>query len=172
MKPIIFAFTALGLMIAAGTLASAAPVKAPVTVTLLQDPTLAKFGAVPGVPPCVTMASLRGSLATGPATVMVRMTQGCVVPYHWHTPSEELIILRGSPLGQMRGERPVILKLGSYSQLPSKHVHRFRCESKEACVMALVTGGIFDIHFVGGDGKEISTTAAIALAEKSGKTRW
>lgn len=140
--------------------------------TLLQDPAKAPFAAVPGVPECVTMAPLRGNLGTGPATVMVRMTQGCVVPYHWHTPSEELVVLRGAPLAQMQGERPVLLKVGSYSQLPSMHTHRFRCESKEPCVMALVTGGVFDIHFVDDAGKEISTEQALAIAAKSGRTRW
>ncbi len=149
----------------------ASAAQAPV-VTLLQDPTTANFGAVPGVPECVTMAPLRGNLGTGPASVMVRMKSGCVVPYHWHTPSEELIVLRGAPLGQMLGMRPTILKVGSYSQLPSKHVHRFRCESKDDCVIALVTGGVFDIHFVDDAGKEISTEAALAAASRSAHTRW
>jgi quercetin dioxygenase-like cupin family protein len=143
-----------------------------VPAVLLQDPGTAKFVSVPGVPACVTMAPLRGNLGTGPATVMVKMTQACVVPYHWHTPSEELIVLRGAPLAQMQGQRPVILKVGSYSQLPSTHTHRFRCESKEPCLIALVTGGVFDIHFVDEAGKEITTEAALAAAAKSGRTRW
>ncbi len=167
------------LLLAAAILAAPAIAAAPhatmasdTPATLLQDPGMAAFGPVPGVPACVTMAPLRGNLGTGPATVMVKMTQGCVVPYHWHTPSEELIVLRGAPLAQMHGQRPVILKVGSYSQLPSRHMHRFRCESKEACVIALVTGGVFDIHFVDEAGKEISTEAALAAAAKSGTTRW
>ncbi|MFC4314208.1 hypothetical protein ACFPN2_34400 [Steroidobacter flavus] len=27
---------------------------------------------------------------------MVRMRTGCVVPFHWHTPSEEIVILQGA----------------------------------------------------------------------------
>jgi len=139
---------------------------------LIQDATQAPFVAVPGVPACVTMAPLHGNLATGPATAMVKMTTGCVVPFHWHTPSEELIVLKGRPYAQMMGEKPKYLETGSYSQLPSKHMHRFRCASKEDCIMVLIADAAFDIHFVNDKGAEISTEDALKAAEASGNTNW
>jgi quercetin dioxygenase-like cupin family protein len=168
------AMAAATLMFGAGSGHAAAPAEAMAEMEsiLIQDPAKAPFAAVPGVPACVTMAPLRGSLGTGPASAMVRMKTGCVVPYHWHTPSEELIVLKGAPLAQMKGMRPMILKLGSYSQLPSRHVHRFRCTSRKDCIMVLVTGGAFDIHFVDDSGTEITTEAALVSAEKSKNVKW
>ena len=95
-----------------------------------------------------------------------------MVPYHWHTPSEELIVLQGAPLAQMRGERPVMLKVGSYSQLPSGHIHRFRCTSKVDCLIFLVADAAFDIHFANDAGKEISTEAALAAAKRASRVPW
>lgn len=138
---------------------------------LLQDPNKADFQGSPGVPECTSFAGLRGDISKGPGTLMVRMRPGCVVPFHWHTPSEEIVILQGAPLAQMLGERPVLLKVGSYSQLPSKHVHRFRCTSKVDCVLFLVADGVFDIHFVDEGGKEIATEEALKAAAAAG-TDW
>jgi Cupin domain len=146
--------------------------KAMAHAILLQRPAEAKFIAVPGVPACTTLAPLHGDMSKGPSTLMVRMTAGCMVPYHWHTPSEEMITLQGAPLSQMRGERPVILKVGSYTQLPSPHVHRFRCTSKVDCLFFLVADAAFDIHFVDEAGKEITTEAALEAAARDSKKKW
>ncbi len=154
---------------------SAAAAAAPATGnhgTLLQRPADAAFIAVPGVPECTTIAPLHGDMSKGPATLMVRMKAGCLVPYHWHTPSEELIVLQGAPLAQMRGQRPVLLQVGSYSQLPSGHIHRFRCTSKVDCLIFLVADAAFDIHFVDAAGKEISTAAALEAARRDDGRKW
>src|ERR1700761_3351738 len=105
---------------------------------LLQQAAKAKFISVPGVPACTTLAPLRGDMGKTASTLMVRMTAGCMVPFHWHTPSEEIVVLQGSPLAQMFGKRPYMLKVGSYSQLPTHHVHRFKCTSKVDCLLFLV----------------------------------
>lgn len=139
---------------------------------LLQRPSDANFIAVPGVPECTTLAPLHGDMSKGPATLMVRMRAGCMVPYHWHTPSEEMVVLQGTALSQMRGERPVLLRVGAYTQLPSPHVHRFRCTSKVDCLFFLVADAAFDIHFVDDAGKEISTEAALAAARKDSRKKW
>jgi quercetin dioxygenase-like cupin family protein len=132
----------------------------------------AKFMPVPGVPECTTLAPLHGDMSKGPATLMVRMTAGCMVPFHWHTPSEEMIVMQGTALSQMRGERPIALKAGAYTQLPSPHIHRFRCTSKVDCLFFLVADAAFDIHFVDEAGKEISTEAALAAAKKDSGKAW
>ena len=139
---------------------------------LLQRPADAKFLSVPGVPACTTIAPLHGDMSKGAATLMVRMKTGCMVPFHWHTPSEELVVLQGAPLAQMMGQRPVMLRVGSYSQLPSKHVHRFRCTSKVDCLIFMVADAAFDIHFVDDAGKEISTEQALEVAGRARNRKW
>lgn len=159
---------AITLLAASALAALATPGMANDNGILLQDPNGADFQSSPGVPECTSFAGLRGDISKGPGTLMVRMRPGCVVPFHWHTPSEEIVILQGAPLAQMLGERPVLLKVGSYSQLPSKHMHRFRCTSKVDCVLFLVADGAFDIHFVDDSGKEISTEDALKAAATAG----
>lgn len=139
---------------------------------LLQRPADARFISIPGVPACTSIAPLHGDMAKGPSTLMVRMRSGCMVPYHRHTPSEELIVLQGAPLAQMRGERPVMLKVGSYSQLPSGHVHRFRCTSKVDCLIFTVADAAFDIHFVNDAGMEISTEEALTATKRASRIPW
>lgn len=163
-------------ILAASLLSGASTVHAATPTTdhaiLLQRPATAKFLQIPGVPQCTSIAPLHGDMAKGPSTLMVRMRSGCMVPFHWHTPSEELIVLQGAPLAQMRGERPVMLKVGSYSQLPSGHIHRFRCTSKADCLIFLVADAAFDIHFADEAGKEISTEAALAAAKRASRVPW
>lgn len=142
------------------------------TGILLQHAADAKFISVPGVPACTTLAPLRGDMGKAASTLMVRMAPGCLVPFHWHTPSEEIVVLQGSPYAQMLGQRPYYLKVGSYSQLPTHHIHRFKCVSQSACLMFLVADGPFDIHFVDEKGSEISTEAALAAAKNSDVTKW
>jgi quercetin dioxygenase-like cupin family protein len=139
---------------------------------LLQRAAGAKFVSAPGVPACTSFAPLRGDMGKGASTLMVRMKSGCLVPYHWHTPSEEIVVLQGSPYAQMMGLRPYYLKVGSYSQLPSHHMHRFKCVSRNDCLMFLVADGAFDIHFVDDQGTEISTDAALEAAKKSDVSKW
>ncbi len=139
---------------------------------LLQRAADAAFMSVPGVPACTTIAPLRGNMATGPSTLMVRMKSGCLVPNHWHTPSEELVVLQGAPLAQMKGERPVMLQLGSYSQLPSGHIHRFRCTSAEDCLIFMVADAPFDIFFVDEAGAPMTTEAALAAAVLDDGSGW
>lgn len=139
---------------------------------LLQQAAKAKFISVPGVPACTTLAPLRGDMGKTASTLMVRMKAGCMVPFHWHTPSEEIVVLQGTPLAQMMGKRPVVLAVGSYSQLPTHHVHRFKCTSKVDCLLFLVADGPFDIHFVDAQGREISTDAALDAAAKASNEKW
>jgi quercetin dioxygenase-like cupin family protein len=139
---------------------------------LLQRPADAAFLAVPGVPACTTIAPLRGNMAIGASTLMVRMRSGCLVPNHWHTPTEELVVLQGAPLAQMKGERPVILKVGSYSQLPSGHIHRFRCTSVEDCLIFMVADAPFDIYFVNEKGAMLTPEAALAAAALDDGSGW
>ena len=165
-------FPVLAALLVAGGSAAQAATPGAAHAILLQRPADAKFLQIPGVPQCTSIAPLRGDMGKGPSTLMVRMRSGCMVPYHWHTPTEELLVLQGAPLAQMRGERPVMLKVGSYSQLPSGHVHRFRCTSKADCLIFLVADAAFDIHFADDAGKEISTDAALAAAKRASKVPW
>jgi quercetin dioxygenase-like cupin family protein len=139
---------------------------------MIDQPEKAQFQSVPGVPACNTMVGTRGDPSKEPATFLVKMTSGCVVPWHWHRATEEVILLKGTAVAQMKAEKPIVLKAASYSQLPVKHVHRFRCSSKEACYVFVVADAPFDINYVDATGKEITPAEAIAEVERDGHRGW
>tara|TARA_B110000967_G_scaffold9222_2_gene9250 strand:- start:14179 stop:14700 length:522 start_codon:yes stop_codon:yes gene_type:complete len=139
---------------------------------VLYDPATADFKPSPGVPECTTFDTLSGDMAVGSATLMVRMASGCVVPYQWHTPNEELLFLTGSIVAQLLGEMPLTLGNGAYLQLPSGRPHRFRCVSKEDCVMLVIADAGFDIHYVTELGREITPGEALDEAKRFAGEDW
>lgn len=132
----------------------------------LARPAEADFKQVPMAPACNTIAPLRGDPAKEGSTLLVRMTSGCLVPFHWHHATEELVMLGGTAIAQMRGGKSVKLKAGSYSQLPKLHRHRFRCASKEDCYIFVVADAPFDINYVDDNDQPLTTEEALARAAK------
>jgi quercetin dioxygenase-like cupin family protein len=98
--------------------------------------------------------------------IVFKATSGCVIPWHWHTPAEHVIILKGSAKMEMKdGGKGVVLTAGGYAMLPSKHVHQFTCTA--ACTAFVTSDTAFDIHYVDSEGKEIAPD--LALAKKKSK---
>lgn len=126
----------------------------------------AKFAAVPGVPDCTTLAVLKGDPGKGPSVVEMKFTPGCVVPWHWHTPSESAVPLAGLLEISMKGEKPVLLTNGDYGYLPSKHIHQAKCTGSKPCAAIFFLDAPFDIHYVDKSGAEIPAAQALAEAEK------
>lgn len=125
-----------------------------------------KFAATPGLPDCAVNAVVQGDPTTGPSIILGRIETGCVVPWHWHTPNEHLMIVSGVAELAMRGGEPKRLEAGGFAMMPSRHVHQFRCVSD--CLMYVYSDGIFDTHYVDAGGKEIPPVQALgAVGEKA-----
>jgi quercetin dioxygenase-like cupin family protein len=122
-----------------------------------------KFEAVPGIPSCSTAAVQSGNPGTGPSVLLVKAATGCTVPWHWHTPTEHLMIVMGVAHLDMKDAKPLTLRAGGYAMMPSKHIHQFHCNN--SCVFYVYSDGIFDTHYVDGNGKEIPPDQAL----KTGK---
>ncbi len=125
----------------------------------------AKFGNLPVIPKCGTMAVASGDPTKGGATLMIKAATGCVIPWHWHTVSEQLMFVAGSGKVEMKEGAPVRLHSGDFISLPAKNVHQFTCAA--ACSFFLSTGGAFDIHYVDAGGKEISVDEAVKTKAKA-----
>ena len=126
----------------------------------------AKFAAVPGVPDCASLAVLKGDPGKGPSVVEMKFTPGCIVPWHWHTPSESAVPLAGLIEISMKGEKPVVLTNGDYGFLPSKHIHQAKCTGSRPCAAIFFLDAPFDIHYVDKDGKELTPEQALGAAKK------
>jgi quercetin dioxygenase-like cupin family protein len=125
------------------------------------------FAAVPGLPECSTAALQSGDPATGPSILLAKADKGCTIPWHWHTPEEHLMMVKGAARVDARDGQSITLRSGGYARLPPKHVHRFTCT--DSCVFFVHSNAAFDIHYVDEAGAEIPLEEALDRAPTTGR---
>jgi quercetin dioxygenase-like cupin family protein len=125
----------------------------------------AKFASIPNAPKCFTIAVERGDPGTGPSVILANFAPGCVAPFHWHTPSETVMVVSGSLEVQMKDDKAVAAHHGDFVYMPGHHIHRATCLGSTACKVFLSSSGPFDIHWVDAAGQEIPLEAAIKNAK-------
>jgi len=154
-------WTRIGTLLVALAAAAAPALAADEAKMIEMTPATMKFDKVPGLPDCATAAILRGDPRTGPSWVMLKLGTGCRVPWHWHTPNEEMIAISGQ--GTIATKDGPALKLvpGAYASLPSHHVHQASCT--RSCLFFASSDAAFDIHFVDAGGKEIPLDQAMKV---------
>jgi quercetin dioxygenase-like cupin family protein len=123
-----------------------------------------KFTNMPVLPPCLSMSVQRGDPSKGPSVILLKFKPGCVVPWHWHTASEQLILVSGAGKAQMKDGQPATVHPGDYLYLPGKHVHQFTAVT--AVTMFDLPSGPFDIHYVDPAGTEIPPEKAFSTVIK------
>src|SRR5688572_11996332 len=136
-----------------------------------ENMTEVQFNAFPGLPKCTPGSVKSGDPAKGPSIILAKAETGCIVPWHWHSPNEHLMMVKGVARVDMLSGKPITLRAGGYAMLPGKHVHQFVCTN--SCVFYVHSDAPFDIHYVDRQGKEISPDQALASvnrkAAKKGK---
>ena len=58
---------------------------------------------------CLVSALETGDPANGRSTFILKASPGCVVPWHFHTAEEQLIVTGGAVLAEMTGHQPARL---------------------------------------------------------------
>lgn len=99
-------------------------------------------------PDCLQFAIENGDLKTGPSTAIMKAAPNCVVPPHYHTAEEQLIIVRGEVSIGMEGMPDALLGPGGFAMMASKQVHWFTCTAKEECLMFVTFDRAYDIVWV------------------------
>lgn len=146
------ALTALTLLLC-GAASAQAPVHAGKNIGDMQ------FNTIPPLPTCLSASVQNGDPAKGPFIILAKAKTGCAVPWHWHTANEHLMIVSGTGRAEMKNGEAVTLKSAGFIQMPSKQVHKFKCERE--CTFYLYSDGAFDIHYV--DAKDAELTPDDAL---------
>ena len=98
-----------------------------------------------GEPACLKVARENGDPDKGASTFLLEAPSGCVVPPHYHTAEEQLIVVRGDVLTGMDGMAEATLGPGGFAMMPSKAMHWFTCQSKDACLMFVTFDRAYDI---------------------------
>lgn len=123
-----------------------------------------KFMSLPVLPACATFAAQRGDPTKGAAVLLLKLKSGCVIPWHWHTSNENLMMVSGKAKAEMKTGGSHMMTAGDYMYLPSKQGHQFNCMS--SCSLFDQTDGAFDIHYINADGKEIPPEEALKTMAK------
>lgn len=118
-----------------------------------------KFVTLPGLPACITGAVQNGDPSKGSSVILGKGKAGCTVPWHWHTPTEQVMIVAGHAKAEIKDGSTLMLRPGDYVSFPSKHVHQFTCQI--ACTLFIASDVAFDIHYVDASGNEIPPDEAL-----------
>lgn len=135
----------------------------------LADPKTAKYEAIPDMPACATGAVVRGNPRSGPSWVYLKLASGCQVPWHWHTPNEELVVISGQGTLEPKVGIPVPIAPGVFTAMPSHHIHRANCTRE--CLFFSMSSDAYDIHYVDADEKEIELEEALKLGMPTPKPK-
>ncbi len=157
-----FAFAVLGLFLAVGAVALRADDAKPMFAAIKST----KFTNLPGLPTCMTAAILKGDPSKEAAVILLKLSTGCAVPWHWHTAAENLMIVSGSGKVAMKDGGVINAGPGDYGFLPAKHVHQFTCVA--SCTLYDLPLGAFDIHYVDATGNEIPPEKALEKPKVKG----
>ena len=127
---------------------------------LISGPVLAEDAAVGTIKPlssvrflpdkdvkCLSSALEAGDPTRGPSTFILKAPPGCVVPWHYHTAEEQLIIISGTVLAEMIGHPPTRLDAGGFAMMGGRIPHQFTCQGKSPCVMTVAFDRAYDIYW-------------------------
>ena len=97
---------------------------------------------------CLKSSLESGDPRTGPSTYILSAPRKCIVPWHYHTAEEQLVVIRGSVLTEMDGMPSSTLGAGGFALMPSKKHHQFSCDSDSGCLMVVTFDRPYDIFWV------------------------
>jgi quercetin dioxygenase-like cupin family protein len=127
--------------LAAGVVVAQQPMKGTVnpltSLPLLQDPDVA----------CLQSALEAGDPRTGASTWLLRAPPGCIVPWHWHTAQEQLLVVAGDVRAEMADHPPTLLQSGGFAMMPGRMAHQFTCQGPQPCLMFVIFDGAYDIKW-------------------------
>jgi quercetin dioxygenase-like cupin family protein len=100
---------------------------------------------------CLESALENGNPSKGASTFILKAPPNCIVPWHYHTAGEQLIVTQGNVKTEMDGMAAVSLAAGGFAMMPGKAKHQFSCQSKNPCVLFVTFDRTYDIFWVKAD---------------------
>jgi mannose-6-phosphate isomerase-like protein (cupin superfamily) len=128
--------------------ANAAPTWAgePALSRKATDPELT-WGPCPDVfPSGCQIAVLHGDPAQSNADIFFKVPGRYVIPHHWHSSAERMVLVGGELSVTYDGQATVELKPGMYAYGPARAPHRAECRSEEPCVLFIAFEGPVDVQ--------------------------
>lgn len=130
----------------------------------LAPATQNKFTGMPGIPECVTLAPANGDPTKSGYVMTLKLTAGCVAPWHWHSADENVMMITGHGKLETKDGGTKTVAPGDYAYMPSKHPHQLTCTT--LCTLFLSSPQAFDIHYIDASGNEISAEQALKASAR------
>lgn len=89
----------------------------------------------PFLPKGCAIAVLHGDPAKDNVDVFLKVPGKSVLPLHWHTSAERMVLVAGELHVTYEGQKQAVLKPGTYAYGPAKRPHHGRCASTRECVL-------------------------------------
>jgi hypothetical protein len=70
---------------------------------------------------CLVSAVETGDPTTGRSTLILKASGGCVVPWHFHTAEEQMIVISGTVVAEMTDHRVTRLGPGGFAMMGGAH---------------------------------------------------
>jgi quercetin dioxygenase-like cupin family protein len=134
-------FASLALVVSGGALAQAPE---PALNTYAKDPKIA-WGPCPDILPAgCQIAVLHGDPAKPNSDVFVKLPAKSAFRKHRHSSPERMILLSGELHVTYDGQKPEVVKAGSYAYGPAQRPHVGSCVSAEPCLLFIAFEGPVD----------------------------
>lgn len=100
-----------------------------------KDPRLKWGPCPPFMPKGCEIAVLHGDPSKNNADVFFKVPANSVIPRHWHTSVERMVLVAGELHVTYDGHKTSVLKSGTYAYGPAKVPHKAKCSKGRACVL-------------------------------------
>ncbi len=95
-----------------------------------------KWGPCPPfLPQGCGIAVLHGDPAKDNVDVFFKVPGKSTIPPHWHSSAERMVLVAGELHVSYEGQKPAVLKVGTYAYGPAKRPHQAYCASAVPCVL-------------------------------------
>lgn len=116
----------------------------PALSTFLKDPKIA-WGPCPDIMPAgCQIAVLHGDPARPNADVLLKIPGKSAFRKHRHSSAERIVLLSGELHVTYDGQKPEVVKAGSYAYGPAQRAHVGSCASVEPCLLFIAFEGPVD----------------------------
>ena len=107
----------------------------PAVAFAADDPGLA-WGPCPEFMPEGCQISVLNGDPAGPASdVFFKVPGGAVIPHHWHTSSERMVLVSGELQVSYDGHEARTLRTGMYAYGPARLGHSAICSAGDPCIL-------------------------------------
>lgn len=126
---------AAGLLLAGSFLVSPVSGQEPPLTRTIKDSQLKWGPCPPFLPKGCAIAVLHGDPAKNNADIFFKVPANSVIPRHWHTSAERMVLVTGELHVTYDGHKTAVLKPGAYAYGPAKLAHKAECKKAGECVL-------------------------------------